>query len=110
MEQLHTLIGGSELIVAPVALNPLMIFAPEDGFAEFALRPADLAGFGFCLAASSGTAFAALYKAVRQSYAHLAAGTIDPFLGSGGAAKEKSRSRKSAQDAKWSFCLTTGTL
>ena len=30
----------------------------------------------------------AMVKAVRQSYEHLAAGTLDPFLGAGGAEKE----------------------
>ena len=34
---------------------PLMIFAPEDGFAVSPLTPEDLAGLGFRLAASSGS-------------------------------------------------------
>ena len=34
--------------------------------------------------ASSGTAFAAMYKAVRQSYECLAQDKPDPFLGPGG--------------------------
>ena len=67
---------------------PLMTFAPPDGFAEFPLSPRDLAGLGFRLAASSGTAFAAMYKAVKQSYECLAQGKLDPFLGRGGAEKE----------------------
>jgi 2-methylisocitrate lyase-like PEP mutase family enzyme len=67
---------------------PLMTFAPPDGFAEFPLSPRDLAGLGFRLAASSGTAFAAMHKAVKQSYEHLAQGKLDPFLGRGGAEKE----------------------
>jgi 2-methylisocitrate lyase-like PEP mutase family enzyme len=66
---------------------PLMTFAPEDGFADFALSTADLAGLGYRLAASSGTAFAAMYAAVRQSYECLAQGRIDPFLGPGGAVR-----------------------
>jgi len=66
---------------------PLMIFAPEDGFAGAAMQPADLAALGFRLAASSGSAFAAMYKAVQQSYAALAGGTLDPLLGKGGAVK-----------------------
>lgn len=61
--------------------GPLMIFAPADGFAGFNMTEADLAGLGFRLAASSGTAFAAMYKAVRQSYECLAQGKPDPFLG-----------------------------
>ena len=73
---------------------PLMMFAPPDGFATFALSERDLAGLGYRLAASSGTAFAAMYKAVRQSYECLAEGRIDPFLGPGGAEKEM----KAAQD------------
>jgi methylisocitrate lyase len=67
---------------------PLMTFAPPDGFPEFPLSPRDLAGLGFRLAASSGTAFAAMYKAVKQSYECLAQGKLDPFLGRGGAEKE----------------------
>lgn len=75
---------------------PLMIFAPEDGFAGFPLSPADLAGLGFRLAASSGSAFAAMYKAVRQSYESLARGTIDPLLGAGGAVREMKAAHKTS--------------
>jgi 2-methylisocitrate lyase-like PEP mutase family enzyme len=67
---------------------PLMTFAPADGFAEFALSLRELAGLGFRIAASSGTAFAAMVKAVRQSYQCLAKGTIDPFIGKGNVEKE----------------------
>jgi 2-methylisocitrate lyase-like PEP mutase family enzyme len=66
---------------------PLMMFAPPDGFGSFALSERDLAGLGYRLAASSGTAFAAMYKAIRQSYECLAQGRMDPFLGPGGAEK-----------------------
>jgi 2-methylisocitrate lyase-like PEP mutase family enzyme len=65
--------------------GPLMMFAPEDGFGTFEMTPAELAKLGFRLAASSGSAFAAMYKAVRQSYECLARGELDPFLGAGGA-------------------------
>ena len=64
---------------------PLMTFAPVDGFASSKLSRADFAKLGFRLAASSGTAFAAMYKAVRQSYECLAQDKMDPFLGAGGA-------------------------
>lgn len=67
---------------------PLMIFAPPDGFVGFPYSPQDLAGLGYRLAASSGTAFAAMVKAVRQSYQSLAQGQMDPFLGPDGADKE----------------------
>jgi len=60
---------------------PLMMFAPPDGFGTFAMSERDLAGLGYRLAASSGTAFAAMVKAVRQSYQCLAQGRMDPFLG-----------------------------
>ncbi len=76
---------------------PLMIFAPEDGFGDFPLSPADLAGLGFRLAASSGSAFAAMFAAVRQSYASLARGTIDPLLGRGGANREMKAAQKIAR-------------
>jgi methylisocitrate lyase len=63
---------------------PLMTFAPVDGFATSPLSRRDYAALGFRLAASSGTAFAAMYKAVRQSYECLAQDKPDAFLGSGG--------------------------
>jgi len=63
---------------------PLMQFAPPDGFAEFPLKERDLAALGYRLAASSGSAFAAMVKAVRQSYECLAQGKPDPFMGKGG--------------------------
>jgi methylisocitrate lyase len=64
---------------------PLMIFAPADGFSTFPLSQSDLANLGFRLAASSGSAFAAMYTAIRQSYDCLANDRIDPLLGPGGA-------------------------
>ena len=67
---------------------PLMIFAPEDGFGSYPLSRADFASLGFRLAASSGSAFAAFYKAVRQSYECLARDEVDPFLGKGGASQQ----------------------
>jgi methylisocitrate lyase len=75
---------------------PLMMFAPPDGFAGFPLSRRDLASLGFRLAASSGTAFAAMVKAVRQSYEHLAKDTLDPFLGRGGAEREMKAAQKTA--------------
>ena len=73
---------------------PLMMFAPPDDFSTFGLSQRDCADLGYRLAASSGTAFAAMYKAVRQSYLSLAQDKMDPFLGPGGADKEM----KAAQD------------
>lgn len=67
---------------------PLMVFAPEDGFGGYAMSRGELAALGFRIAASSGTAFAAMYKAIRQSYACLASDEIDPFLGKGGAGQQ----------------------
>src|SRR5215469_9399479 len=67
---------------------PLMMFAPPDGFATFALSGRELAKLGYRLAASSGTAFAAMVKAVRQSYECLAQGRMDPFIGKGNVEKE----------------------
>jgi methylisocitrate lyase len=73
---------------------PLMMFAPPDGFSTFGLSQRDCAALGYRLAASSGTAFAAMYKAVRQSYLSLAEDKMDPFLGPGGAEQQM----KAAQD------------
>jgi len=67
---------------------PLMTFAPPEGFAQFALNQPDLAALGYRLAASSGTAFAAMVKAVRQSYECLAQNKSDPFLGRGEVERE----------------------
>ena len=67
---------------------PLMTFAPADGFSAFPISRAEMAGMGYRLAASSGTAFAAMVKAVRQSYQCLAQDKMDPFLGPGGAERE----------------------
>jgi len=66
--------------------GPLMTFAPQDGFGSFRFSKDEMAKMGYRLAASSGSAFAAMYKAVRQSYRCLADDTLDPFLGKGGAA------------------------
>jgi 2-methylisocitrate lyase-like PEP mutase family enzyme len=73
---------------------PLMMFAPEDGFASFAASAQDLAQMGYRLAASSGTAFAAMYKAARQSYECLAQNKPDPFLGPGGANAEMKKAHQ----------------
>ena len=73
---------------------PLMTFAPPDGFAAFPLSPSDLFRLGYRIAASSGTSFAALYKAVRQSMECLAQNRLDPFLGPGGAEAEMKRSHQ----------------
>jgi methylisocitrate lyase len=73
---------------------PLMTFAPPDGWSTFPVSKAEMETMGYRLAASSGTAFAAMVKAVRGSYEHLAAGTMDPFLGPGGAEKEMKAAHK----------------
>jgi len=93
----HTRNPDEMRIIGERLAPPLMIFAPEDGFAEFPLSQTDLAGLGFRLAASSGSAFAAMYKAARQSYESLARGTIDPLLGRGGAASEMNAAQKTAR-------------
>jgi methylisocitrate lyase len=67
---------------------PLMLFAPPDGFNNFALSKAELAKLGYRLAASSGNALAAIVRAVRQSYESLANGETDPNLGRGGVEQE----------------------
>ena len=38
-----------------------------------------------------------MYKAVRQSYECLARGTIDPFLGSGGATQQMKEAHKTSR-------------
>lgn len=73
---------------------PLMVFAPEDGFGGFPMSRADMAKLGFRIAASSGTAFAAMYKAVRQSYECMARDELDPFLGKGGANAQMKRAHE----------------
>ena len=79
---------------------PLMMFAPPDGFNGFPLPPAELAKLGYRLAASSGSALAAMVKAVRQNYEALARGEIDPLLGRGGVEPEmKAAQRTTGLDA-----------
>jgi methylisocitrate lyase len=75
---------------------PLMMFAPPDGFSTFGASQQDLAGMGYRLAASSGTALAAMYKAIRQSYECLASNTLDPFLGKGGVEPMMKAAQKSS--------------
>lgn len=84
----HTRSPDELRIVGERLPAPLMMFAPADGFAGFPYTPEDLAGLGYRLAASSGTAFAAMVRAARQSYECLAQGKPDPFLGPGGADRE----------------------
>ena len=81
----HTRSPDEIRIVGERLPGPLMMFAPADGFSRFPFTKSDLAGMGYRLAASSGTAFAAMVKAVRQSYLCLAQDKMDPFLGPGGA-------------------------
>lgn len=93
---IHTRNADEMRIIGERLPPPLMIFAPEDGYAEFALSPSDLAGLGFRLAASSGSAFAAMYRAARDSYESLIQGTIDPHLGQGGAVAAMKQARQTA--------------
>ena len=90
----HTRNADEMRVIGECLPGPLMIFAPGDGFADFPLSRQDLARLGFRIAASSGSAFAALYKAVRQSYECLMRDEPDPFMGKGGVA----RSMKDARD------------
>jgi len=76
---------------------PLMTFAPPDGFATFALSQSEMFKLGYRVAASSGTSFAAMYKAVRQSMECLAQNKPDPFLGPGGADVEMRRAHQTSQ-------------
>src|SRR5262249_29750945 len=76
---------------------PLMTFAPPDGFATFALSQSDLFRLGYRVAASSGSSFAAMYKAVRQSMECLAQDRPDLFLGPGGAEAEVKRSHQTSR-------------
>lgn len=77
--------------------SPLMIFAPGDGFGSFGLSRQDMFGLGFRLAASSGSAFAAMYKAIRQSYECLMRGEADPFLADGGPGAQLKRAHATCE-------------
>ena len=80
---------------------PLMIFAPGDGFAEFGMSRQEFHQLGFRLAASSGSAFAAMYKAVRQSYECLARDELDSFLGKGGVGQQLKAAHATCGLAQW---------
>ncbi|MCC2099352.1 MAG: isocitrate lyase/PEP mutase family protein [Hyphomicrobiales bacterium] len=98
---IHTRTPEEMRIIGERLPGPLMIFAPEDGFAEFGIQPDELAKLGYRLAASSGSAFAAMYKAAKQSYQALMNNQIDPFLGSGGAVRAMKEARDTAGLAKY---------
>ncbi len=91
---IHTRNAEEMRIVGERLPGPLMTFAPPDGFAGFPMSKAEMAKLGYRLAASSGTAFAAMYKAVRQSMECLAQDQPDPFLGKGGAEAEMKRAHR----------------
>src|SRR4030095_7374020 len=61
----HTRNPDEMRIIGERLAPPLMIFAPEDGFAEFPLSPTDLAGLGVPPAAFSRSPFAGLYHGRR---------------------------------------------
>ena len=84
----HTRDAEEMRTVAERLPAPLMTFAPPDGFSTFQYKKEELFRMGYRLAASSGTAFAAMVKAVRQSYECLAQDRMDSFLGAGGADRE----------------------
>jgi len=91
---IHTRDAEEMRIVGERLPPPLMTFAPPDGFATFTMSRPDMAKLGYRLAASSGTSFAAMYKAVRQSMECLAQDKPDPFLGPGGAEAEMKRAHQ----------------
>ena len=93
---LHTRNPDEMRIIGERLAPPLMIFAPEDGFSVSPFTATDLAELGFRLIASSGSAFVAMYKAIRQSYECLAQGKIDPLLGEGGTVAEMNEARRTA--------------
>ncbi len=93
---IHTRKAEEMRIIGERLPAPLMIFAPEDGYAEFEMSPSDLAGLGFRLSASSGSAFTAMYKAARESYESLFEGRIDRHLGKGGAVRAMKQARNTA--------------
>jgi 2-methylisocitrate lyase-like PEP mutase family enzyme len=94
---IHTRNAEEMRIVGERLPAPLMTFAPPDGFSTFPLSRADMARLGYRLAASSGTSFAAMYKAVRQSMECLAQDRMDPFLGPGGAEAEMKRAHQTTR-------------
>jgi 2-methylisocitrate lyase-like PEP mutase family enzyme len=93
---IHTRDAAEMRFVGERLPPPLMTFAPPDGFSTFPLSRSDLAVLGYRLAASSGTSFAAMYKAVRQSMECLAEDRLDPFLGPGGAETEMKRAHQTS--------------
>jgi 2-methylisocitrate lyase-like PEP mutase family enzyme len=98
---IHTRTPEEMRIIGERLPAPLMVFAPEDGFAEYGLQPAEMAALGYRLAASSGTAFAAMYKAAKQSYQCLLDNVSDPFLGPGGATAAMKQARDTADLPKY---------
>jgi methylisocitrate lyase len=77
--------------------TPLMIFAPPEGFGSTFMSKQEMFALGYRLAASSGSAFAAMYKAVRQSYECLMNGQADPFLADGGPGAQLKRAHATCE-------------
>jgi 2-methylisocitrate lyase-like PEP mutase family enzyme len=94
---IHTRDAEEMRVVGERLPPPLMTFAPPDGFAGFKITKSEMQKLGYRLAASSGTSFAAMYKAVRQSMECLAQDRPDPFLGLGGAEAEMKRAHQTTR-------------
>ena len=61
--------------------HPLMYMTPAGGLADAALTSAELAGLGYTLIVDPSTPLLAMHRALRESYAALAAGRADPAIG-----------------------------
>lgn len=70
---------------------PLMIFAPRDGTGALRLSLAELAALNYRIVAVPVLPLLAIHRAVRDTYAALAAGVVDPIWGPGGAEPELDR-------------------
>ena len=92
---IHTRNAEEMRIVGERLPPPLMSLRRRTGLPICRSRSAICSTSAIASPPSSGTAFAAMMKAVRQSYECLANDTVDPFLGVGGADQEM----KAAQNA-----------
>jgi methylisocitrate lyase len=64
--------------------RPLMYMVPAGGLGAIGISLPELAALGFSLIVDPGTPFFAMARALRESYAALKAGRVDPILGATG--------------------------
>ena len=77
--------------------GPLMIFAERDGTGALKIPLPELAQLGYRIVGVPILPLLSMHRALRQTYAHLAASTLDPAFDEGGAEGEMQRVYKTVE-------------